>query len=272
MRRRFGQALRIGVAPSGMALVKTSRWQGEAVQVLAEQHGDGGGAPEALAGSLRQLLTNAGYARWPATIVLADELVRLWQVTPPALSARLADLEAAAALRFQMLYGESPAGWTISAGWDAAAPFLAAAVPRQLPDLLHLACAGQQLNVVEIVPQFIAGWNQWRAALKPDAWYGLLHEGVLTLGALERGAIVAVRAAALPDGADLDWLAAHVAREALRLNLAPPARLQVAGHLPAAWRKGQAGAGTGLACQALSPQANPDWSALVRLAVTGGRA
>ena len=36
MRRRFGQALRLGVARGGIALVKTSRWGGAPAALLAE--------------------------------------------------------------------------------------------------------------------------------------------------------------------------------------------------------------------------------------------
>jgi hypothetical protein len=270
MRKRFGQALRIGVSPQGLALLKTSRWRGAPLEVMAEHRFDGAGQPgfEAIGAALRQLLQEAGCAGWPATIVLADELARLWQVSPPADSARLADLEAAAALRFQALYGEPAATWQLAAGWDAGKPFLAAAMPRHLLALLQHAAAEQQIALIEIVPQFIAGWNQWCGALKPGAWYGLVQQGVLTLAALDAGCVRAVRAAALPDGASLEWLGQHVAREALRLNLVAPARLQLSGAAPAAWNNSS---GAAIACSLLAPGHGAALSGVAQLAATGAR-
>jgi hypothetical protein len=257
MRRRFGQALRLGVASGGIALVKTSRW-GAPASLLAEQSFDSAaGMQDALGAVL-----DGGYAGWPLTFVLADELVRLWQVTPPQLSARLADLEAAAAQRFQLLYGEPAANWALSAGWDPVRPFLAAALPRAL--LGTLEQGANQLKVVEIVPQFVAVLNRWSGALKPGAWFALVHDKVLTLGACDGGAIVAVRATALPEGADAIWLAEHLAREALRLNLPAPKRLQLSGSVPSAWL-----GSSSIACSQLGAGAPAGWSAVALLAASG---
>lgn len=267
MRRRFGQSLRVGIAPGVVALIKTSRFGGAVPELVAELAFEGGSHPESIAAVLRQLLD--GCANWPVTIVLADELARLWQVAPPAGSARLADLEAAAALRFQTLFGESASAWKLAAGWDAAQPFLVAALPRHLLALIEQVCVAQRTPLVELAPQFVAGFNQWRGALKVGAWYGLVQQRVLTLAAIEDGTIRAVRAAALPEDASLDWLAAHLAREALRLNLAVPARLCVSGHAPPAWSKGATHAA--LACHVLGQGQGAGWSDCARLAATGGR-
>ncbi len=270
MRRRLGHILRIGVSRQGLALVKASRWNSAAPEVLGELAFAAGEAPgyEGIAAGMRQLLLDAGCARWKASVVLADELVRMWQVAPPPGSARLADLEAAAALRFHTLYGDSPALWKLAAGWDVGQPFLAAAMPRQLLALLEQAAAEQQVELVEIAPQFIAGWNQWRKAVRPGAWYGLVQQRVLTIGVVTGAAVSAVRTVALPDGASLEWLGQHVAREALRLNLPAPARIAVSGQVPLAWNSS---AGQ-LACTLLAPGQGSDWSDAVRLALTGSRA
>jgi hypothetical protein len=267
MRRRFGQALRLGVARGGLALVQTSRWGGPAVSLLAEATLAPGAldTPAAMQAALATVLDGA--AGWPLTIVLADELVRMWQVTPPQLSTRLADLEAAAALRFQLLYGEPAAGWEVRAGWDPVRPFLAAALPRAQLGALGQGAAAHQAPVVEIVPQFVAVLNRWRGALKPGAWFGLVHDNVLTLGARDGDAIVAVRAQVLPDGAGAGWLAEHLAREALRLNLPAPERVQLWGSVPPEWM-----AAGSLACGRLGAGEQPGWSAPARLAASGGAA
>jgi hypothetical protein len=267
MRKRFGQSLRIGVSPHAVSLVKTSRFGKARSQVLGELALPGAGHPgvDAIGAALRQLLQDAGCARWNATVVLADELARIWQVVPPAGAARLADLEGAAAVRFQGLYGEPASGWKLAAGWDTAKPFIACALPRQLLTVLTQVAAEQQVTLVEIVPQFVAGWNQWRDQLKPGAWYGLVQHNVLTLGAIDEGAVRAVRAGALPEGAGIEWLGQHVAREALRLNLPVPQRLQLSGQAPLNWNN-SSGA---FACSLLAPQSDQAFSPAVRLAVTG---
>jgi hypothetical protein len=264
MRKSFGQSLRIGVSKDAVVLVKTGRFGGARAEVLAELDVKGPGF-DAIGGAMRQLLADAGCAKWNASVVLADDLARIWQVAPPAGAARLADLEGAAAVRFQSLYGEPASSWKLAGGWDSAKPFIACALPRQLLAMLAAVAAEQQVTLVEIVPQFVAGWNAWRADLKPGAWYGLLQHNVLTLGAIEAGQVRAVRAAAIPEGAKLEWLGQHVAREALRLNLPAPERLQLSGPAPATWNN-SSGA---FACSLLSPQTGKTLSHAAQLAVTG---
>src|SRR4051794_4584401 len=181
MRRRFGQALRIGLAPDGAALVKTSLWGRERLAVLAERQVGGDAGREGVAQQLRHLFEQAAPAGWPVTVVLSDELVRLWQVTPPGAASRMADLEAAAALRFQALFGAPAAGWKMSADWDAARPFLAAAVPAALLAQLEQATREHRCHLVEIVPQFVCAMNRWRKLRRSDAWFGMVHAGVLTV-------------------------------------------------------------------------------------------
>ncbi|UUZ49989.1 hypothetical protein LP420_07895 [Massilia sp. B-10] len=89
---------------------------------------------------------------------------------------------------------------------------------------------------------------------------------MLTVGAIDGGRLQAVRAVALPDGASLEWLERHIAREALRLNLPVPARLQLAGLAPAAWNNS---AGAALACTLLDRDRGAGLSPAARLAVTG---
>lgn len=264
MRKRFGQSLRLGVSPYDVALIRTSRWGSAGAEVLAEV-AVGGTGNDAIGSAVRQLLADAGAAGWPVSVVLADELARMWQVTPPLNTARLADLEAAAALRFQSLFGDSAAHWKLSAGWDSSAPFLAAAMPRPLLALLEQAAADSRATLVQVQPQFIAGWNRWHREIVPGSWYGLVQHQVLTLGAVEAGQVRAIRAAAMPDGADGDWLAHHVAREALRLNLAAPACLCISGAAPSSWNNSTGS----VACTLLGAGKPSALSAAAQLAVTG---
>ncbi len=238
--------MRIGVSAHAVSLLQESRWRGAALTVLAEQ----AFAPsaehpyDAIAQALRALLAEQPRAGWPVQLVLADDLVRMWRVVPPATASRLADLEAAAGLRFQSLYGESPANWQISADWSASAPFFAAAVPRDLLKLLQLVAQEHALHIVSIEPQFVAALNRWRRALRPGAWFALVHDGLLSIAAIEtegaaKGGLRAIRSVPLAagQGADQFWLAQAVRREALLLDMPAPELLQVCGSAPAVWSK-----------------------------------
>ncbi|VXB19767.1 hypothetical protein [Massilia sp. 9I] len=265
MRRKFGQSLRLGVAADGLALLRVSGWPRAGAEVLALQPVEAG-APDALANGLRALWAEVNPRGWPLSVVLADDLVRLWQVPPPQGATRLADLHAAAALRHQSLFGAPPLEWRISADWNATRPFLAAAAPEGLLALLESLAREQRFHLVEVAPQFVAAMNAWRRERRPGAWFGLVHGGVLSVAAYEGAALAAVRTAVIPAGADRDWLEAHVAREALRVGVGRPERLQLCGAAPSGWAS-SAGR-LKFACTLLEDD-SADWPLHVRLARTG---
>jgi hypothetical protein len=236
MLKNFTQSLRIDVTPQALRLLRVRRWGSAAPQLLAEQSLAGTPA-EALPGALALLLAGQDAAGMAACFVLSDELVRMWQVLPPALAARLADLEGAAALRFHTLYGETPAAWHISADWNAGAPFMAAAIPRLLKAAIEQAAGQHGLAVTAIVPHFVAAWNRHAGALKNGAWFGAAQANVLALAACEDGQLRAVRHVAMPHGADHYWLTQTAQREALLLGLQPPALIQLSGEVPPALAK-----------------------------------
>lgn len=237
MRKPFGASLRIGVSADAVSLLAVRRWGGAAPQLLAEralEHADGAAQHAAIGAALQTLLAGGDYAGWPVAFVLAEDCVRLWQVTPPVGVAGLTDLQAAAALRFQTLYGEPMQGWSMLAAWDSQAAFFAAAASQALLDTLAQVAQAHKLAVVGITPHFISAWNRWQGALKANAWFGLAHDGLLHLGAVEEaGTLAAVRTLPLPAAADHDWLTQMLGREALLLDLAPPALLQLCGQVPA---------------------------------------
>src|SRR5450830_1596664 len=145
MRKGFGQFLRIDVAVDTVAVQRVHRWRGfgrgsaAAPATLATQAiAPSADHPfDAIANALRAILSELDAEGWPVSIVLADELTRMWRVTPPPGAEHMADLEAAALLRFQSLYGETPVAWQVSADWLATQPFFAAAVPRALLSVLQ---------------------------------------------------------------------------------------------------------------------------------------
>lgn len=156
----------------------------------------------------------------------------------------MADLQAAAALRFHGLYGDAPAAWAISAGWDAVHPFMAAAIPATLVSAITQAAGVQEMAVTGIEPHFVVAWNTWRSALRGQAWFALVHQGVLTLGVPRGERLAAVRVTAVPVGAAAAWLEQHIGREALLLDLPAPAELALCGAVPERWLQG----GAALAC------------------------
>ena len=244
MRRVIGQSLRIGVAGHAVSLLRVSRWRGEKVTVLAEHAFAPSAAHpvDAIANALRALLGEQDVGGWPVGIVLADELTRMWRVTPPPGATRLDDMEAAAVLRFQSLYGEAPSAWVISADWNATEPFFAAAMPRALLAMLELVAREFKLSIVGVEPHFVSAWNRWRGGMKRGAWFGLLHDNLLTLAAIDAEAgngrkkgphgpqgMRAIRALPVPPGADPAWLTQTLKREALLLDMPPPELLQLCG-------------------------------------------
>jgi len=267
MRRAIGQSLRIGVAGHAVSLLRVSRWSGRggggAFTVLAEHAFAPSSAHpfDAIANALRALLGEQEVGGWPVAIVLADELTRMWRVTPPPGATRLDDIEAAAGLRFQSLYGEAPSAWKISADWNATEPFFAAAMPRALLAMLELVAREFKLSIVGIEPHFVSAWNRWRRGMRQGAWFGLLHDDLLTLAAIDSGgkgphAMRAIRALPVPPGADGAWLTQTLKREALLLDMAPPELLQLCGAASAspasaaAWTRSAGNAGQ-IPCETL---------------------
>lgn len=265
-KRWLGHSLRIGIAPDGLALARTSIWPHERALLLGKVNA-GGADPAAIGVALAMLLGEHDVAGWPVTVVLSDDLVRLWQVTPPAGATRVADLEAAAALRYQALFGTATAGWKLSADWNATQPFLAAALPEALLAQLTAAAASARFHLVEVVPQFVAALNQYRKLRRPGAWFGVVHGGVLSVAAFDGRQLAAVRTAPVPPGADRDWLEGHVAREALRVGLGRPERLQICGPAPRGWAS-SAGR-LKFACTLFEDETDPLWPDAARLALTG---
>jgi len=271
MRRKFGQSLRLGIAPDGLALLRVGGWPVASSVVLAVQPVEAG-APDALEHGLRALLREAaidnGLRRWPVHVVLADDLVRLWQVPPPHGASRPGDLQAACALRFQSLFGAMPANWRISADWNARSPFLAAAAPEALLALLESLAREHGFYLVEVAPQFVAAMNATRRQRRKGAWFGLVHGDVLSLAAYDGAALAAVRTALIPPGADREWLEAHVAREALRVGVGRPERLQLSGPAPRGWASSSGR--LKFACTLLEDEdPAPDWPLHAVLARTG---
>jgi hypothetical protein len=130
-------------------------------------------------------------------------------------------------MRFQALYGEAATEWRIEADWDARAPFLACALPMGLQRSLQTVCAELQIVLAGLAPQFVTAWNLWQSKLRRDAWFGVVHDDRMTVGAIHEGRLRAVRTLNAAPGTQVaSALQGVLAREALLLNLPLPAHLQ----------------------------------------------
>jgi hypothetical protein len=194
---------------------------------VLEQSASGEGFQRQLA----QLMADIPGAHWPVSVVVADDLTRLWRVTPPTGVTRQSDLEAAAEMRFQTLYGDPLMDWKMSADWDAREPFFAAAVPGWLLAALEEEGRRKKVAWIQIVPQFLAAWNTWRGRLAPGAWFANVHDNLMTLGVVQGKQLVAVRSTALPPDVDSSWLSGFLQRQCLLLNMDEPRSVAFCGLL-----------------------------------------
>lgn len=235
----FGNTLRIGISRTGMTLMQGSGWLRRRYSVVSDLPltQDETAAPDRIAARLDTMLTDGQCRAQTATVILADDLVRFFMVTPPHNVKRLQDCRSAAAMRFQTLYGESAADWHIEADWALQKPFLSCALPRPLLSALQQATNKHRLKLVAVLPQFVAAWNRWRSVIQADAWFGVAHAGNLTLAVIDRHGLHAVRTTVLASEHRQDerWLPEHVKREALRLNVTQPSRIQLCGDSAAHW-------------------------------------
>lgn len=237
MHKGFGPSLQIDLSGAGITLGHARGWlpRIRPACVNTAWAGDIPLSPDRVRVPLSTMLIDAKCGGARTTIILSDDWVRTFLVTPPHNTARLRDCEAAAAMRFQALYGEPATDWQLEADWDARQPFLACAMPRSLLEMLQQVALDHALPLIAIMPRFIAAWHQWRSRVQPDAWFGVIHGHVLTLGAIHLQRLCVVRTTPLPPSPDPHWLAEHVAREALRHNLPTPGQVQLCGDVPDAW-------------------------------------
>lgn len=236
---RFKKSLRIGISREGVALLQTSGWIRPRLTFLSETRFATGQSlqVDSFVAPLGSMIANADCSDRLATVVVADEMTRLFMVTPPKNAAVLQDCKAAVEMRFQELFGELSATWRLDADWDARRPFIACAMPDLLLNALQEIAVACRLRLLEVVPQFVAAWNRWHSLFASDDWFGVAHEGRLMLAAMDKQRLCAVRSISLPCGCwhEERWLPEQVAREALRLNLPTPVRIRLCGDVPGDW-------------------------------------
>ncbi len=236
----WSSSLCIGLSETGFTLLRGDGFWKTRYQVLAQyQLDEGKFNHESLTIALTQQLELVRAQKLPLTVILADDWVRYFLVAPPKNINSLGDCQAAANLRFASLYGEAAIDWQINAHWHTQQTFLACAVPHTLLNLIKQVASKQKSALIGITPQFIANWNQWAKLLNGNAWYAQVHGKQITLAALEKGRLCALRHSHFnPDQwEDANWLPEYLQREALRLGLFMPTQLQLCGDIPVNWAK-----------------------------------
>ena len=124
-----------------------------------------------LAAELAQLLP----ARTRLSVEVADYWVRYFLLDPPAGVNSLRDCRLLLPGRFEALYGHSAADWLLRADWQAGAPMLACALPRQLAQAL------EAFRPAQLVPALLGAWNRGAGSLPPSGAWCAAADGQLTL-------------------------------------------------------------------------------------------
>jgi len=160
-----------------------------------------------------------------AELVLSDELVRQWIVEPPQNVVNLEDLKAAAAARFQVLFGDSASVWQIEADWKFDSPFLASAISKNLAVAIDGLAKKCQLQWKQIAPHSVVLFNRWRNVLPAHAWITVYQNGRLSfLVTNEKKVVGAYRhiSCEVDDISSEKNFINLLNREALRMNLPSP--------------------------------------------------
>lgn len=254
MLKRLGfpiDALRIGLSKTSVSLLRSTGILRRRNDVVGQQLFSSLSVSE-IETELRILLNNTQFRNIPTTVILSDDWVRLFVVTPPGNATRLQDCSAAADMRFQTLYGESMDDWNLAADWNESKPFLACAIPNLLLSMLNKVATEYSLRLIEMTPQFIASWNRWQVKIQPSIWFGSYHDTSLTLALTTKQGLCAIRTTTVPhEGlSNKQWLSDHVRREALRLNLVESPKILLSGQFPQSWKDDIDGS---IVCQQLDP-------------------
>ncbi|MFZ4650797.1 MAG: hypothetical protein ACOYLV_08800 [Rubrivivax sp.] len=255
--------MHIGLTPSCVAVVKSAGWPRRAIQDEGTHAWDTGSSPSALqvGEALHSLLASMRCRGLRAEVVLSDDLVRHWMVTPPVNARSVDACRLAAQARFAALYGEGTDGWRWGADWRVDRPFLASALPLEWLVMLQRVCSVHGVHLLSVSPELVSVWNRWRRHLCAGEWLASACGGRVTLAALDSGGLRQVGRVFLPPGAAAvadatdPGLQRAVEREAFRWMLDMPRRLRW-------WGPGSSSAPLPPAPDDSSPLAGTTWTCL----------
>ncbi|MEF8697737.1 MAG: hypothetical protein V5B07_05335 [Candidatus Accumulibacter sp. UW27] len=156
-----------------------------------------------------QGLTPGASRSGACAVTVDDGFVRFFVVTPPSGTQGLRELEAIAAARFAALYGESTEAWRLTADWQATAPFIACALPRELQQAIEALAQRQGARLHSLSPALARAWHRLRPSIPDNGWLLVGFGQTLTLVYHHPRQPVGVRSlcfASSPSLAELDTL------------------------------------------------------------------
>lgn len=155
--------------------------------------------------------------------IVRNECARYFVVDPPSNARRVSDLQSAARLRFDGLYGDTPADWALDADWCATRPFLACAIPAQAISVVASAARACKLLDTGVTTEFTSSWNaQHRRMRLRRAWIVHLGRQTNVVAACASGSVAAVSLFSGVRPVEVADMVDEISRCALRWNLPMP--------------------------------------------------
>jgi len=185
--------LRVGISPSSVVVTATQGLWRRTNQIVAVRsvQAEKMGVFQHLCDMLSGMVTDHGLQGSTVSLVISDALVRQWLVEPPSNVGSLDDLRAAAASRFQSLFGELPVQWEIRADWQSVRPFVAAALPQVYVQALNTTLKACSLQADSICSQTVVALNRWGSSLSANSWLVLYQDDRATILVVDSQAALA---------------------------------------------------------------------------------
>ena len=185
--------IRVGISPGSVVVTASQGLWRQTNHIVAVRSvpAEKTGVFQYLCDMLSGIVTEHGLQSSTASLVISDALMRQWLVEPPSNVSSLDDLRAAAASRFQSIFGESPVQWEIRADWQSARPFLAAGLPQVYVQALNTSLNACRLQAESICQQTVVALNRWGSRLSAGSWLVLYQDGRATILVLDGQAALA---------------------------------------------------------------------------------
>lgn len=176
--------LYLGVEPDRLTLVRLSGESSNRVVTSAMLPFEGGANESTLVEALRQELRAPQWQKAESHIVLADRLVRYFVAERPPGARNIEEVQLAAGLRFEDIFGVPADEWEIRLDMPALATNqLGCAIRKSFIADLATACADAKSPAVSISPFAVTEFNRSHArGGSKDGWFTVLGNRTLWVG------------------------------------------------------------------------------------------
>lgn len=214
--------LYLGVEPDRLTLVRLSGASSNRVVASATLPFEGGASELTLVDALRQELRAPQWQKAESHIVLADRLVRYFVAERPPGARNIEEVQLAAGLRFEDIFGVPADEWEIRLDMPALATNqLGCAIRKSFIADLLTACADAKSPVISIAPFAVAEFNRSHAQVgRKDGWFAVLGNRSLWVGRKQGRDWLSVHQHALGDDVSAEF-SKLMAQESLRAALPP---------------------------------------------------